>query len=172
MELKKIYFDMDGVLADFERGVRELAGFNLSEKDQDMKTKAEDEAMWAAVKEVAHFYDKLEVLPEGFKMFGLVKEKYPGIIEILTGIPKPRRGIATAGEDKTAWVKRLLGAEIPVNIVFKEEKKNFCRGREYVLIDDRRTNIEEWEEGGGSGILYREGETDLLSLLDQICKNG
>ena len=28
MELKKIYFDMDGVLADFERGVRELAGFN------------------------------------------------------------------------------------------------------------------------------------------------
>ncbi len=26
MEAEKIYFDMDGVLADFERGVRELCG--------------------------------------------------------------------------------------------------------------------------------------------------
>ncbi len=33
MEVEKIYFDMDGVLADFERGVKEICGlipYNLS----------------------------------------------------------------------------------------------------------------------------------------------
>jgi phosphoglycolate phosphatase-like HAD superfamily hydrolase len=35
MEVRKIYFDMDGVLADFERGVRELC--NLEPLSQNAK---------------------------------------------------------------------------------------------------------------------------------------
>ncbi|MCR5627119.1 MAG: hypothetical protein K6F99_07365 [Lachnospiraceae bacterium] len=170
MEISKIYFDMDGVLADFDRGVKELAGFELSDTDQDSKSEEEDRAMWAAVREVEHFYDKLEPLPEGMKMFRIVKDKYPGIVEVLTGIPKKHRGITTAGEDKITWVKRLMGEDIPVHIVYKEEKKNFTKGKEYVLIDDRGQNIEEWIENGGSGILYKEGETDVIAALDELSK--
>lgn len=29
MEIKKIYFDMDGVLADFERGINEICGMKM-----------------------------------------------------------------------------------------------------------------------------------------------
>ncbi len=168
MEIKVIYFDMDGVLADFDRGVKELGGFSMAATDQDEKTKAADEAMWAAIKGVEHFYDRLEPLPKGFEMFKHIKETYPGIIEVLTGIPKPKRGMVTAGEDKEAWVKRLMGEDIPVHIVYKEEKKNFCTGKDCVLIDDRRANIEEWEASGGSGILYKEGETDIPAALERI----
>ena len=159
---------MDGVLADFERGVREIAGFEMTDTDQDSKTQAEDDTMWEAIRKIEHFYDKLEPLPKGFEMFQSVKATYPKIIEVLTGIPKPKRGILTAGEDKITWVKRLLGRDIPVHIVFKEDKKNFCKGKEYVLIDDRRTNIEEWEQMGGSGVFYKEGETDILAALDSL----
>ena len=35
MEVEKIYFDMDGVLADFERGVREICG--IEPPDQNAK---------------------------------------------------------------------------------------------------------------------------------------
>ena len=34
MEVKKIYFDMDGVLADFDRGVRELRGVDCISQEQ------------------------------------------------------------------------------------------------------------------------------------------
>ena len=167
MTVKKIYFDMDGVLADFGRGVRELAGFQQSGADQDSKTEAEDDAMWAAIRKVDRFYDRLEPLPKGYELFKAAKEAYPGMVEVLTGIPKPKRGIETAGEDKKSWAERLLGKDIPVHIVYKEEKKNYCGGKEYFLIDDRRTNIEEWEAAGGSGIFYEEEKADVDLIIKQ-----
>ena len=33
MNVKKIYFDMDGVLANFDKGVEELAGFSIVKQD-------------------------------------------------------------------------------------------------------------------------------------------
>ena len=36
MEVHKIYFDMDGVLADFKRGVRELCGFEAPPQPEDV----------------------------------------------------------------------------------------------------------------------------------------
>ncbi len=173
MSLKKIYFDMDGVLADFKRGVKELAGFRMSGADQDAVMKNEDDAMWEAVRGVDHFYDRLEPLPNGMKLFRFAQEKCPGNVEVLTGVPKPKRGILNAGEDKISWVKRILGEDVPVHIVFKEEKKNFCKGKDYVLIDDRQANIEEWVEAGGTGILYKEpGRTeDKLAFLEDYLKN-
>ncbi len=156
MSMKKVYFDMDGVLADFNRGVKDLAGFHINEVDQDSVMKDEDDAMWEAISRVDHFYDKLEPLPNGMGLFRFAENKYPGCVEVLTGIPKPKRGIFTAGEDKISWVKRILGEDIPVHIVFKEEKKNYCKGKDYVLIDDRLANIEEWEKAGGTGMLYKE----------------
>lgn len=168
MKPERIFFDLDGVLADFDRGVKELAGFDNTGIDHNSKTPVDDDAMWEAMRKVDHFFDKLEPMPEGIRMFRSVKEKYPGIIEVLSGIPKEKRGMVTAAGDKASWAKRVLGEDIPVNLVFKEEKKSLCKGRNYVLIDDRRSSIEDWEEAGGSGILYIEGETDIIRALEEL----
>ncbi len=168
MKIKKIYFDMDGVLADFDLGVEELTGFIMSTPDQDLKTKEEIDALWAAVRKVPNFYDKLEPLKNGLELFEQIKEAYPGTVEILTGVPRPDRGLDTAADDKIAWAKRILGEDIPVHTVCRKDKKNYCKGKEYVLVDDRRKNIEEWEEAGGSAILYKEGETDMKIFLNRI----
>ena len=173
MSLKKIYFDMDGVLADFKRGVKELAGFRMTGANQDAVMEDEDDAMWEAISRVEHFYDRLEPLPNGIEIFRYAQENHPGIVEVLTGIPKPKRGILNAAEDKISWVKRVLGEDVPVHIVFKEEKKNYCKGKDYILIDDRRTNIEEWEKAGGTGMLYREPRKleDRMEFLEEYLKN-
>ena len=56
-----IYFDMDGVLADFDRGVAELARFTKHHGQGE--SPAEDDLMWEAIRQVPHFYDRLSPIP-------------------------------------------------------------------------------------------------------------
>ncbi len=164
--VKKIYFDMDGVLADFDRGVGELCGIPASEQGKE-RTAEEDDLMWERIRGIDHFYDRLEPMPGSVDMFRKIYEKYGDRCEILTGIPKPKRGIQTAGEDKTAWAHRLLSEDLTVNIVYREEKKNFCKGADCILIDDLKSNIDDWEKYGGTGILHKNPDETLRVLSER-----
>ncbi|MCR5501794.1 MAG: hypothetical protein K6F53_02165 [Lachnospiraceae bacterium] len=167
----KIYFDMDGVLADFERGVEELCGIPLPEQGL-KRSSMEDSLMWEKIREVPHFYDRLEPMPGALEFFHTIHDRFGDNCEILTGIPKPKRGIKDAGKDKEIWAHRVLSKDLKVNIVFREEKKNFCRGREDILIDDLLPNIEVWEAFGGTGILFRNPEDALKELREILKKSG
>ena len=164
MVAKKIYFDMDGVLADFDRGVEELCSMDYVPQGQ--RPDGFDDAMWASIREVGHFYDKLEPMPGAKEMFDAVYGRYGSRCEILTGIPKPGRGIATAGDDKINWVRRLLSEDIVVNIVFREQKPKYCTGRDCILIDDLDENISAWESYGGTGVLHTSSEETLSALKE------
>lgn len=166
MKVKKIYFDMDGVLADFDRGVEELCGLQAIPQAEKHRHPGCDDEMWEKVRKVGHFYDKLELMPGAREMFDAVYGKYGADCEILTGIPKPRRGITTSGEDKTNWMHRLLSKDIVVNIVFREDKPEYCTGADCILIDDLEKNIKAWEEIGGTGILHKSSEETLQTLID------
>lgn len=101
MEIKKIYFDMDGVLADFERGINEICGMKMPV--QGRSTREEDDRMWQAVKEADHFYDRLKPMSGAIDMYKKLSARYD--CEIFSAIPKPHRGIENAGEDKKNWVR-------------------------------------------------------------------
>ena len=163
MNIKKIYFDMDGVLADFDRGIKELCNMKPLPQSEDQPVGYDDE-LWSRVRESGHFYDKLEMIPGAKELFDYVYSKNGDKCEILTGIPKPRRGITTAGDDKIKWVRRLLSENIKVNIVWREDKPNFCTGKDCILIDDYELNIREWENCGGTGLLF----TDAFNVLKMI----
>ena len=75
-------------------------------------------------------------------------------------------GITTAEEDKRNWVKRLLSKDIKVNIVYKEEKPDYCKGKGCILIDDLKKNILEWKEMGGSGFMNVNGDNTLFRLQE------
>ena len=164
MEIKKIYFDMDGVLVDFDRGVRELGKFEAS--DQLTASKEQEDMLWRTINKIEHFYDKLKPMPGALEMFNKVYEKYGEKVEILTGVPKPKRGMNTAGEDKIQWAHRILSPTLKVNVVYKEEKKNFCTGPECILIDDLITNINSWRKSGGTGILHISAEDTIKRIAE------
>lgn len=169
MIIERIYFDMDGVLADFDLGVKELCG--LKPLDQAHKKESDDDKMWEAIKNVGHFYDKLSPMHGALEMFNVLYAKYGDKCEILSGIPKPRRGITTAGEDKTNWAHRLLSEDLKVNIVFREEKKNYVTSKGCILIDDLKKNIDEWESQGGTGILFSDAQ-DVLEKIELLEKDN
>ena len=162
MVIEKIYFDMDGVLANFDKGLIDICG--ITPQNQATKSDAYDDMMWGKVREAGHYYDMLEPLEDGIKVFNYLYEKYGDKCEILSAIPKPKRGIVTAKEDKINWVRRLISKDIKANIVMREEKKNYVKGPGYILIDDLEKNIKEWNEEGGNGIVF----TDYASVISRI----
>ena len=96
-EVEKIYFDMDGVLADFERGVREICGIEPPPQPQDlneeekMARKADDDKMWELIRKTGDFYYRLELMPGAKELFNAVYATYGDKVEILTGVPKEKR---------------------------------------------------------------------------------
>lgn len=160
-----IYLDMDGVLADFDKGVNEMCGMLATSQNQ-RYDRQHDDRMWEAIRQVGHFYDKLEPMPGAKEMFDIIYGKYGDQCEILTGIPKPFRGIDTAGEDKIAWTRRMLSGTVKINIVYRKEKMEHCQGPQDVLIDDRADTIREWESKGGVGILHKSAGETLARLRE------
>ena len=163
MAIEKIYLDMDGVLADFDRGIRELC--HMEPQSQNGKRSAKyDDLMWEAIRQVDHFYDRLELMPGAKEMFDTLRETYGDCVEILTGIPREERGIITAAEDKRNWTALLLSKEVTVHTVCRKDKQLYCAGPGTILIDDREKSINEWRENGGTGILHRSAEDTIQEL--------
>ena len=162
MKISRIYFDMDGVLADFDRGVRELCGMEPS--DPCGRSPEQDDRMWEKIRKVGHFYDKLELMPKAKEMFNAVYGKYGDRCEILTGIPKEKRGIVTARQDKIDWMRRVLSEDVVINVCYRADKIDKCKDSDTVLIDDLEKNIREWEDKGGTGILHRSAEETMETL--------
>ena len=166
MKVKKIFFDLDGVMANFEKGVHDLCGMDpFSHEDEPYL--GFDDDMWERIRDVGHFYDKLELMPGAKKLFDDLYARYGDRCEILSGIPKPRRGSTTAGEDKINWVRRMLSENVAVNIVYKEDKPDYCTGRDCILIDDLPANIMAWEKMGGTGII-NTGAEDTRKILEEM----
>ncbi len=163
MHIKKIYFDMDGVLADFENVVRNLCvieAYSLNDK----KPEGYEKLLWEKISGINNFYDKLGILPGAKEMFDAVRSAYGDRCEILTGIPKPYKGVKTAAEDKISWMRRILSEDIVMNIVYRDQKKDYCTGPDCVLIDDYKKTIKQWRELGGTGIVHVSPEETMKEL--------
>lgn len=164
-EVKKIYFDMDGVLADFNRGVEEFCHMEAPSLSGPYNPE-QDEEMWRRIKNVDRFYYKLHLMPEARELFDAVYEIYGDRCEILTGIPKPERGIETAGKDKEDWIHDFFRPDIKVNVVRRKDKIDFCTGKDCILIDDMEKNIREWTKEGGTGIRNISAEETIKTLRE------
>jgi hypothetical protein len=162
-KIEKVFIDMDGVLVDFEGGVEKMLGI-APPPPGGKRLEEDDRLMWERMKTVEHFYDRLEPMPGAVEMFNRLYERFGGNVEVLTGVPKPERGITTAAEDKINWVHRILSEDIKVNPVRRRDKYLFCKGRDYILIDDLKDNIETWQKAGGTGILHISPEETMKKI--------
>lgn len=142
-----VFCDLDGVLTDFEQGVR-----NKFKKDPSQFTN--QGIMWGLINKSSDFFETLPWMPRGRELWEAIKQYDP---IILTGVPRSKK----AAEQKRKWCARELGENIHVITCDTKDKPKFCiKGA--LLIDDRSVNMMEWRDREGFFLLYDEAYLDVI----------
>jgi 5'(3')-deoxyribonucleotidase len=145
-----LYLDMDGVVADFN----EYAGTILNKQNIVDDRWPDDE--WNILKENPRLYRNLKKTKEADTIVAFCKtyckEKQYQLL-FLTAVPKAN-DISWAFYDKVLWIQEYY-PDIPVMFgPYSKDKHTHCTPGD-ILIDDRSSNINEWIDAGGIGLLYK-----------------
>jgi 5'-nucleotidase len=154
----KIYLDLDGVMADFDKGFR---GRFRAEPNN-----FSDSEMWKMINSYETFYADLPLMPSAIKLFEKLTDSFDVII--LTACP--RSNYTKAALQKKDWVRKYLSKDITVlPVLGGKNKALFMHEPGDVLIDDMEKNCKAWEELGGIAIQH-ESVDDTLFRLNEITR--
>lgn len=153
---KMVYFDMDGVLADFDQHLQDMYGRPYG-------------------KDVAgHFWNEaiIEDMPfatmpqieEGMWLLRRAREEgFNPCIMTSTGGGKHHLEIA---RQKLMWLQTNGIRDIPVAFCMSTKGKGAYAQVGAFLIDDREKVVRAWQDNGGVGILFtRDVADDILQAL-------
>lgn len=155
----KIYLDLDGVFANFDKKVMEIMGGKWDRKSNHI---------WGPLSREHRVFWHLELIPDALRLISMLRHHD---LEFLTALPMPTGALATAKDDKEAWIRKHISRTIPINTI--EGGKNKVRWLERtpgaVLIDDFERNINLWNAAGGIGVLHETHNTDkTLEKLEEL----
>ena len=120
MEKRKLYFDMDGVLVDFQSGIDKLS--------DEVKEKYKDN-----LDNVPGIFGLMEPKEGAIEAVHKLKEHYD--VYILTTAPWKN---PSAWADKVTWVTKYLNDVFYKRIIMTHCKGLLSRGDKDFLIDDRK----------------------------------
>ena len=188
----KVFCDLDGVLVDFEHGIRKLFP-DLDTKyhpQQDRPLQIQDlerSTMWRKVASADAFFEGLPWTREGRRLWEYIRPLQP---DILTGVPVMSE---SSRREKFAWCQRELGVDVThvdmagsqathaseygherqdgiCNVITCwSSNKHYESGPGAILIDDREQLREAWEAAGGI-FVHHTGNVD--ATLQQLRELG
>ena len=162
----RIFFDMDGVLADFDKAVSVIPGYNsvlnkasrnLSIAQRDIKKKN-----WLAIEKISSFWSGMHPVQNVHLLLDYAQKC--GEMFVLTKVPSPdkfangERYVNEIANAKRQWINDNMSQYfIPQNVIICNGDKGelIKPNRQDVLIDDRYENIISWYDAGGMGILFK-----------------
>ena len=153
-----LYLDMDGVVADFDEYANRTLGVPPSEGIY-------PDDIWRKLAENPRIYRDLKKTPYADHLVDVCRalcEVKGWELKFLTAVPKGN-DVPWAFYDKMTWALFFF-PDIPVMFgpYSKDKHRHCCTGD--ILIDDRRSNIDEWQSAGGMGILHTSFEKTKLNL--------
>jgi 5'(3')-deoxyribonucleotidase len=148
MKKQKIFIDLDGVMADFDKHFPEAFGVD--------KDTLSDIEMWAMINSNPTFFLDLPLCVGAKDFFESVEHKDP---IILTACPKSNYTVAAT--QKREWVRNNLSKDVLVMpIMGGKNKCLFMHSAGDLLIDDFEKNCKPWDDMGGISITHRNfGDT-------------
>ena len=158
------YFDMDGVLADFDSSApKNSQALNHPSESMSDTEKQAKRQFWQTIEQNKNFWRDIPLFP-GIKDV-LESAKSKGELFVLTKTPGAKHFIG--GQDYVDFVTKEKIDWILKNMpeFFDEKHIIVCDGKKGalikptendILIDDRAENITEWEQHNGRGILFDE----------------
>ncbi len=152
----KLFLDLDGVLSDFDHGVKMATGRLPGE--------IPEKIMWPLIAKTKDFYAKLPWMSDGRALWNF---SIPFNPVILTGLPRGN----WAEPQKREWCSRELGAEVEVITCMSRVKAEKAQeitpeGVRPVLVDDRLKQKDNWESLGGLFILHTSAAESIQALKD------
>lgn len=164
MNKRTLYLDMDGVIADFNSGVQTVLGYHIKDTSSHYAN-----SEWNKIKSNARFFKNLPVMSNAENLIDLARrfrDQLGWNLLFLTAIPSSN-DVPWAFWDKCVWAQKHF-PDIPVHFgPYAHDKQKHCTPGD-ILIDDRPSNIQEWQQAGGIAIHveYNGVENAYLQLKD------
>ena len=146
-----LFLDCDGVLADFDAGVKDLLGMDAKR----FEAKHGRGEFWKRLARHGNFYGDLEEMEDAQVLFQAVKHLKP---TILTGLPLGK----WAAPQKERWAAAHFPG-VPI-ITTMARQKHLHMEKGDVLVDDRENHRKLWEDAGGIFIHHKSAELSLRAL--------
>jgi predicted kinase len=151
----QIYCDLDGVLADFESGVKKWTGFSISEQTTDK--------MWKSILNKSGFFENLDWMPDGQQLIDTIKNHQNGNLPIiLTGLPRTCRN--NVAKEKKRWCQSKFETDNVNVITCMSVDKYQYASKNRILIDDMHSNGVKWQTHGGIFIHHTSVESTIKTL--------
>lgn len=148
----KLYLDLDGVMADFDRHFPNVFGV-------DHRSLAED-ALWERIHSHPSFFRDLPVCDGAVAFFDRYSYADPIILTAC-----PRTNYQHVARQKREWVREHLSSRCTVlPVMGGRNKPLFMHAAGDILVDDFERNIQAWEKEGGLGILHKNFSLTELKL--------
>jgi 5'(3')-deoxyribonucleotidase len=148
----QIFFDMDGVIADFTEGFKQAFGRDARELDS------------FTIKQYCltrpNFFRELPVNDLGLELFNSLKNDYN-----ITFLTTPMEGMNFCKRDKIIWIQENLGN---YDVIFSSNKAEYVEDHESVLIDDFQTNLEPWRDAGGTAIKFPQKIDKIMTVIENV----
>lgn len=165
MKQNTLYLDMDGVLADFNSAARQyLSPHHNAEMIQDTRWPKET---WAHLIHVPHLYRHLPKTVWADQLVELALQFQDQLgyrVAILTAIPR-NNDVKDAFQDKFDWVQEHYPHLRIYFGPYSHDKQHHAQPGD-ILVDDRLSNCEEWQQMGGRAI--RLTDRQWQQALDQL----
>ena len=158
----KIYLDMDGVLANFDKLMMATFNKHFDEIGRDSQDR------WNIISEALpllyRHLDKMSGADDLVVGTFALAEQYGYGVGVLTAIPRLGK-IPNVVTHKRLWVQErypqlLTDFNIGPHAIHKQQ---FAKPG-HVLIDDSSLNIDQWNAAGGFGILHTDAQDSLTKL--------
>lgn len=160
-----IWLDMDGVLADFNKGYEHLAGFSPIFHHDTL------EVDWALVDSFEGFFSALDAMPDAKMLVAYVTTAKPEVeVRVLTSCPKTNP--EAVREDKFSWLARrfpALAATVQF-VPWTEKKAAFCKPGDILIDDWPGKHRAEWEAAGGTFIWHVRAYDTIRRLRELAAK--
>ena len=155
----KLYCDMDGVLTNFESRFEHFSGMH----PQEYEKKYGIEQFWHLIdtKIGVRFWVGMEWMPQGKKLWEFIKPYQP---DLLTSPSRDN----TSRLGKNLWARNNLNPKPKVIFAYSKDKQRYANENS-ILIDDKKSNINEWTANGGIAIRCKDGDVNhVIQKLQEL----
>jgi len=175
LNLPIVYLDMDGVIADMDRGMFNLYGINTSRLEEHLVSKSQlfNEYLPDYVKQNM-FEDQKTVINSKLLVASLNDLKEQGLINIaiLTSTGYFYRPISTVRDQKSRFIEKHFPSliDVPFCTTTSGRDKAILAHDKAFLIDDHYKNIDNFKSANGYGFVYLPEDDEIVKKTIESVK--